>query len=246
MFRIELLVDARNELGEGALCDADQQRLYWIDSHGGVIHRADARGQDVRRWRLPEPIGSMCLRAEGGAVLALRNGLHVFDCATEALSLIADPERDNRRTRTNDGKVDRQGRFVVGYMDYAEREPVAGLYRLDHDRGEMKLEDGIIVSNGPCWSPDGGSFYVADSFRRCICADKCETATGNLLSGRIFASFAGHLRGHPDAATVDAEGCLWSADVYGGRLVRFAPDGTIDRLVGMPVDSNDQCDVRWH
>ena len=53
----------------------------------------------------------------------------------------------------------------------------------------------------------------------------------------MFADFEGHLRGYPDGATVDAEGCVWSAEVYGGRLVRFAPDGTIDRLVGMPVDS---------
>ena len=62
MFRIELLVDARNDLGEGPLWDVDEQRLYWIDSHGKAVHRCDARGHDVRSWSVPEHIGSMCLR----------------------------------------------------------------------------------------------------------------------------------------------------------------------------------------
>jgi len=237
MLRIEVLGDGRDELGEGPLWDVQEQRLYWIDSHGGAIHRADARGREKRTWRLPEHIGSMCLRERGGAVLSLRNGFHFFDFDTGELTGIADPERDSRRTRMNDGKVDRQGRFLAGYMDYEEREPLAGLYRLDPDLKVTQLESGIIVSNGPCWSPDGGTFYFADSFTRRIWAYKYDTATGSLLSRRIFADFEGHLRGYPDGATVDAEGCVWSAEVYGGRLVRFAPDGTIDRLIGMPADS---------
>jgi L-arabinonolactonase len=237
MFRIELLVDARNELGEGALWDVAEQRLYWIDSHGAMIHRADARGADRKSWTVPEHIGSMCLRACGGAVVALRNGLHFFDFDSRTTTPIGDPESANRRTRMNDGKVDRQGRFLVGGMDYEEREPLAGLYRLDTDRRITRLEDGIIVSNGPCWSPDGGTFYFADSFRRTIWSYQYDIATGDLLSRRVFANFEGHLRGYPDGATVDAEGCVWSVEVYGGRLARFAPDGTIDRLVGMPVDS---------
>lgn len=235
--RIELLGESRDELGEGPLWDVKEQRLYWIDSHGGAIHRADARGQDRRTWALPEHIGSMCLREGGGAVVSLRNGFHFFDFESGALTPIADPERDNRRTRMNDGKVDRQGRFLAGAMDYEEREPLAGLYRLDPDRTVTQLETGIIVSNGPCWSPDGGTFYFADSWTRRIWAYRYDTATGSLLSRRIFADFEGHLRGYPDGATVDAEGFVWSAEVYGGRLVRFAPDGTIDRLLGMPVDS---------
>ena len=202
-----------------------------------MIHRADARGEDRKSWKVPEHIGSMCLRAGGGAVVALRNGLHFFDFDRGATTPIADPESASRRTRMNDGKVDRQGRFVVGGMDYEEREPLAGLYPLDTDRRITKLEDGIIVSNGPCWSPDGGTFYFADSFRRVIWSYQYDTATGDLLSRRVFANFEGHLRGYPDGATVDSEGCVWSVEVYGGRLVRFAPDGTIDRLVGMPVDS---------
>ena len=237
MLRIELLVDARNELGEGPLWDVEEQRLYWIDSHGRSVHRCDALGRDVRSWSVPEHIGSMCLREKGGAVVSLRNGFHFLDLETGEVRPIGDPEVGNRRTRMNDGKVDRQGRFVAGGMDYEEREPLSGLYRLDPDLSVTQLESGIIVSNGPCWSLDGRILYFADSWTRKIWAYDYDIATGDLLSRRIFADFESHLRGYPDGATVDAEGYVWSAEVYGGRLVRFAPDGTIDRLVGMPVDS---------
>lgn len=237
MLRIELLVDARNDLGEGPLWDVREQRLYWIDSHGCAVHRCDARGQDRRAWTVPEHIGSIALREGGGAVVGLRNGFHTLDLETGAVEAIADPEAHLRRTRLNDGKVDRQGRFLCGGMDYEEREPLSALYRLDPDRTVTRLEEGITVSNGPCWSPDGRTFYFADTWARRIWAYGYDADTGNLLSRRVFADFEGHLRGYPDGATVDAEGFVWSAEVYGGRLVRFAPDGTIDRLVGMPVDS---------
>lgn len=238
MLRIDLLVDARNDLGEGPLWDVQEQRLYWIDSHGKLIQRCDALGQGVERWCVPEHIGSMCLRESGGAVVALRDGFHLFDFATSATTPLADPEHGLLRTRLNDGKVDRQGRFVAGYMDYEEKDPLGGLYRLDPDLQVTKLDGGIIVSNGPCFSLDGGTLYFADSWTRCIFAYGYDMATGNVVSRKLFTSFeqAG-LRGYPDGATVDAEGFVWSAEVYGGRLVRFAPDGTVDRLVGMPVDS---------
>ena len=237
MLRIELLTDARDELGEGPLWDVEEQRLYRIDSHGKAIHRCDARGEDIRTWQVPAHIGSMCLRERGGAVVALRDGFHLFDLTSGRAQPIADPEAGIRRTRMNDGKVDRQGRFLAGAMDYEECQPLAGLYRLDPDLEVTRLEEGIVVSNGPCWSLDGRTFYFADTWARRIWAYDYDIATGDLLSRRVFADFSDHLRGFPDGATVDAEGCVWSAEVYGGRLVRFAPDGTIDRLVGMPVDS---------
>ncbi|MGH7120770.1 MAG: SMP-30/gluconolactonase/LRE family protein, partial [Acetobacteraceae bacterium] len=222
---------------EGPLWDVEEERLYWIDSHQALIQRVDARGDGLTTWKVPEHIGSMCLRAAGGAVLALRNGFHFFNFETGIATLIADPEANLRRTRLNDGKVDYRGRFLAGGMDYEEREPLASLWRLDADLRMARLEEGIIVSNGPCFSPDGMTLYFADSFRRTIWSYKYDLATGALLNRRIFANFEGHLRGFPDGATVDSEGFVWSVEVYGGRLVRFAPDGTIDRLIGMPTDS---------
>jgi sugar lactone lactonase YvrE len=132
--------------------------------------------------------------------------------------------------------VDRQGRFVAGSMDYAEKDGVGKLFRLDPDLSVHQLDDDIVVSNGPCWSPDGKTFYFADSMRKVIYAYDYDTGTGDVRSRRTFCSFE-LLRGYPDGATVDEEGYLWSAEVYSGRLIRFDPNGVVDRIVGLPVQS---------
>ncbi len=238
MLRIELVIDARAELGEGPLWDVAEQRLYWIDSLGAAVHSCDADGGAPRSWRVPEHIGSLALREKGGAIVSLRDGFYTLDFATGDCRKLADPDPGKPRIRMNDGKVDRQGRFVAGYMDYEEREPICSVFRLDPNGAVAKLDDGIVCSNGPCWSPDGRTFYFSDTNTRDIWAYDYDLATGEATNRRVFCSFpANGLNGLPDGATVDAEGFLWSASVYEGKLVRFAPDGRLDRMVGLPVES---------
>jgi sugar lactone lactonase YvrE len=107
-------------------------------------------------------------------------------------------------------------------------------YRLDADLSLHRLCDGLIVSNGPCWSPDGRLFYFGDSGRKTIWVHDYDPAFGTIANARIFAVEEG-ATATVDGATIDAEGYLWSARVYSGRLVRHAPDGSIDRVLDMPV-----------
>ncbi len=120
-------------------------------------------------------------------------------------------------------------------MDTMEEGGNGALYRLDPDLSVHKLEEGIVVSNGPCWSPDGKTFYFSDTWSNEISAYDYDLATGGISNKRCFASFAPLGDGVPDGATVDSEGCVWSAAVYGGKLYRFAPDGTLERQIDMPV-----------
>ncbi|WP_247383447.1 SMP-30/gluconolactonase/LRE family protein [Bradyrhizobium sp. 143] len=236
MLRIELIVDTRAALGEGPLWDVQEQMLYWIDSYGPAVHRCDMNGRNRCSWPLPEAVGSMALRRNGGALLSLKSGFHALDFATGDVTRIVDPDPGKPRVRMNDGKVDRRGRFVAGYMDTEDRDPLCGLFSLAPDHTLQKLDEAIICSNGPCWSPDGGTFYFADTTRKVIYAYDYDCATGRVANRRVFASFDG-LRGYPDGATVDADGFLWSVEFDSGRLIRFAPDGAIDRIIGLPVNS---------
>ncbi len=129
--RIEVVVDVKTTLGEGPLWDVDEQRLYWIDSFDGRVFRATAEGREVRAWDVPQKIGSMCLRRDGGAIVSLQRGFHALDFKTGDVTPIHDPEPDLPQNRLNDGKVDRQGRFVAGSMDTMEEGPSGALYRLD-------------------------------------------------------------------------------------------------------------------
>jgi sugar lactone lactonase YvrE len=233
--RIEVLVDVKPILGEGPLWDVQEQRLYWIDSLGCNVFRCTWDGREIRAWDVPAPIGSMALRGQGGAVLSLANGFHFIDFKTGETHLIIDPEADKPKNRINDGKVDKRGRFVAGSMDTMEEGPNGALYRLDPDLSLHKLDDGIIVSNGPCWSPDGKTFYFADSWSGEIWAYDYDLDTGNVSNRRTFAKIDTSGGAAADGATVDAEGFVWSAQVYAGKLIRFAPDGSTDRVIEMPV-----------
>ncbi len=237
MLRIEVFSERREKLGEGPLWDPEAERIYWIDSYGPAIHRCDLKGGDAKTWPLPEPVGSFALRSRGGAVVALQSGFFLLDFETGALTPIVKTQAGELTPRMNDGKTDRQGRFLAGSMDYEESRPVGKLFRLDADHRLTQLDDDIICSNGPCFSPDGKTLYFADSGKARIYAYDYEPETGAVSGRRIFASFE-KLQGFPDGATVDAEGYLWSVEVYAGRLLRFDPEGALDRVVGLPVFSS--------
>jgi L-arabinonolactonase len=234
--RIEVLLDVKTTLGEGPLWDVGQERLYFIDSFDGRVFRTTADGRELRAWDVPQKIGSMALRHDGlGAVLSLQRGFHLLDFKTGEVSLIHDPEPNLPNNRINDGKVDPQGRFVAGSMDTMEEGANGALYSLSTDFKVTKLDKGIVCSNGPCWSPDGRTFYFADTWSGEIWAYDYDVATGGVSNRRTFAKVDTSGGGAADGSTVDAEGFLWNALVYDGKLVRYAPDGSVDRVIDMPV-----------
>jgi sugar lactone lactonase YvrE len=241
---IELIADCGAMLGEGPLWDVDEQRLYWLDSMRSQIWRATAEGGETERWDVPAPIGSLALRRQGGAVVALETGFHFFDCKTGRAEPVGNPEEGIPHVRLNDGKVDRRGRFIVGSLDMAmfspDPPPVprGSLYRLDTDLSLTVLETGIGVSNGPCWSPDDRIFYFADTWANRIWAYDWDAETGAPSNRRLFTQPAA-AREMPDGATVDEEGFYWNAwngaGAGHGDIRRYAPDGALDRRIELPV-----------
>jgi L-arabinonolactonase len=234
--KIDIVVDVKTTLGEGPLWDVEQQRLYWIDSFDGRVFRATHDGREIRSWDVPMKIGSMALRKDGnGAVVSLQRGFHLLDFKTGDVELIHDPEPDKPDNRLNDGKVDKRGRFLAGSMDTMESGPNGALYRLDPDFSLHTLDTGIIVSNGPCWSPDGSIFYFADTWTGEIWAYDYDLETGNVSNRRTFTKVDTSNGGAADGSTVDSEGCVWNALVYDSKIVRYRPDGGVDRIIEMPV-----------
>lgn len=234
--RIDVLVDVKTSLGEGPVWDAEQQRLYWLDIFGGIVYRSTWDGREVRAWDLPSKVGSIAIRKDGdGAICALEGGFHALDFKTGECTLIHDPEPEKPQNRFNDGKVDRRGRFVAGTMDTLEEGPSGALYRLDPDFSVTQLEGNIVVSNGPCWSPDDSTFYFADSWAGEIWAYDYDIDTGTVSNRRTFVTIDTAAGGAADGSTVDAEGFLWNTQVYDGQIKRYAPDGSLDRIINMPV-----------
>jgi L-arabinonolactonase len=238
-YRISQVLGCANHLGEGPVWDAATGVLWWLDGTGRrvgnpSIWRLDPRTDKVERWILGHDVGALAVRENGTLVLALDDGFYFFDPATQALEQIVAVDAEQPRSRLNDGKVDRRGRFFAGGMDDQEELPICGLWRLDPDLTLTQVADGIICTNGPCWSPDDQTFYVADTFVDEFWAYDYDIATGTLSNRRVFADTKS-VPGVPDGSTVDAEGCLWNAELISGELVRYTPDGRVERRIGMPV-----------
>lgn len=237
--KIECVLDCDNHLGEGPVWDVEEGRLYWVDGTGRRVDkpniwRMDPKTGKVENWTLDKDVGALALRKDGGAVMALADGFYFFDFETGKEERIVEIEADQPRSRLNDGKVDRRGRFFAGGMDDKEELGICGMWRLDPDLSITRVEEGIICTNGPCWSPDDKTFYLTDTFKGEFWAYDYDIETGTLSNRRTFASYEDDA-GVADGSTVDEEGYMWNAQVIGGDLVRYAPDGSVDRRIGMPV-----------
>jgi sugar lactone lactonase YvrE len=170
-------------------------------------------------------------------VLALEDGFYTFDFDTGATELVAAPEDQPPGTRFNDGKVSPDGRFFAGTMDVETlSKPVASLYRLDPDLSLHTVVDGLIVSNGLAWSADGRTMFHSDSKSEIVWTYDYDPATGtpDVANRRVLARPSEEV-GRPDGAAADVEGYYWSAGISAGALNRWAPDGTLDRSIPLPV-----------
>jgi sugar lactone lactonase YvrE len=202
-----------------------------------VLHRLDWRSGVRRDFAVPAPDGSFALARVGDAVLALRDGFGRYDFASGAVEPLAALGLEHPDLRLNDGKVDRQGRFLAGTIHSNQQPgkvPLGGLYRLDPGGTVTLLVENLATANGPCFSPDGRMLYCADSTRQVIWAFDYDMNTGTPSRQRVFIDFK-PLNTAPGGATVDAEGHLWTALVRSGQIARFAPDGRLVQRIDMPV-----------
>ncbi len=237
MAGLQRVGDTLDLLGEGPVWCPRDQALYWVDIREPAIRRRTATGETTT-WRMPEQVGSITLREQGGILVALQSALSSFDPATGQITKLADAPGHHPGLRFNDGKCDRQGRFWVGSM-FADTPGTPGfLYRLD-GTGCTKVLDGIAIPNSLCWSPDSRTMYFSDSPKRVIWAFPYDPTTGAIGERRVFATFPAPMVA--DGGTVDAEGYLWSANYGGWRVTRLAPDGTVDRVIPVPASNVTSC-----
>ena len=153
---MEQILAAGNQLGESPVWSPEEGALYWVDIPKGLIRRYVVSSQETSLWQLPASIGSFAFRRKGGMVVALKNGIHFFDPATNQLSQVHNPEPDLPENRFNEGKCDPRGRFFAGTMNEVIRgKPSGSLYRLTSDRQLDLILPSIMVPNGLAWSPEG-------------------------------------------------------------------------------------------
>lgn len=230
------VLTAKAQIGEGPVWDARSQRLFWVDIVGQELNVFNPADGSNKTHKFDDIVTSASPRAGGGVLLTLRRSVAFFDHTTGKLETIAEVEPDMPGNRFNDGKTDRQGRHWAGTMgDVDWNHPIGNLYRIGPDKKPVKMAEKVCCSNGIGWSPDNKTMYFCESFAHVIHAYDFDAVSGNIENRRTFARVNPESGSFPDGMTVDAEGFVWSAQPVYGRLVRYDPQGKMERIIELPV-----------
>jgi sugar lactone lactonase YvrE len=228
-------------LGEGPVWDPRTGRILWVDIAAGLVLSTDPADGSTLERKLPMSVSVVLPRASGGYVAALQDGFYTLPEAGEP-QLIALVEADDPRTRFNDGEIDPQGRFWAGTMGWHAEPELGSLYRLDPDGTVHRMVDGVTISNGLGWSPDGRTMYYVDTVTRRIDRFDFDPVSGDISDRRELVTIR-EGGGRPDGLTVDSEGAVWVATWPGYGVHRYLPDGTLDATVPLPVSNVSSCEL---
>mgnify|MGYP005754804751 CR=1 FL=1 len=235
-----LELDAKAILGEGALWHPTAQLLNWIDIEGKALHLYNPENGNDNVLDVGARIGTVVPVADGGALVALQNGIFYIDTDTGKLTFLTDPI-GREDIRFNDGKCDPAGRFWVGTMALDKRTGGADLYMLDLQGNVHHKLANLTISNGIVWSLDKRTMYFTDTPTQQVKAFDYDNETGTICNERVIIEIPEEV-GAPDGMTLDAEGNLWVALHGGGAVAKYNPTtGEQLQKVKVPVPKTTSC-----
>jgi sugar lactone lactonase YvrE len=223
--------------GEGPVWDAGAGVLRWVDMLAGDVLTLEPTGTVTRR-HVGDVAAAFRPRTAGGMVVAVERGFVLVDADGEV-----GPVREaftDTGVRMNDGGCDPAGRFFCGSMAYDETPGRGALYRFDPDGTVTPVLDGLTISNGIAWTPDGSRCVYVDTGTGRVDAFDYDVTTATLSDRRpVVEVDPGH--GQPDGLALDAEGGIWVALWQGGAVHRYTAEGRLDVVVELPARQVTAC-----
>lgn len=225
----KLVLDCRASVGEGPLWHKQTQTVWFTDILGKSITQFDPRTGKHTHFDRPGCVGGFTFEADGSAILLEeQNVIHrANDGKTRVLCKITEGNPE----RFNDCIADPEGRIYVGA---SSSKGEGALIRIERGGKATVMVDGVSIGNGMGFTSDLKKFYFTDSRPQNIYVFDYDRKTGNLGNRRVFA----HIKEKdelPDGMTVDAEDHVWSAIWGGFGLIRFRPDGSVERRLRFPA-----------
>jgi sugar lactone lactonase YvrE len=231
---VEIATDTGDLCGENPIWDETTGRLYWTDQGGLRFYCFDPASRESQLLRSGLQINGFRFNQAGGFVMTNDSGVWLWDGADELQLLAA--EVDGKACRLNDCVADPEGRLFAGSVFYQPNQeyPLGNLFRVDTDGAVSVVDEGIHLSNGLAFSTDFQQLYFADSAARRIYAYDYDRGSGRITNRRVVVQVPA-TEGIPDGLVVDAEGFLWSALWYGSEIVRYDPEGKVERRISIPA-----------
>ena len=231
---IEIVSDQNTICGEGPLWDATNHRILWVDVERSLIFEYRLSDQQTSILCRDIPSHALAMNHDGRLVVGGAKGIYLLSESKNITPVLENNESEDYCF--NDMIVGPSSRLYAGVMHWNEEgmERLGQLYLIDENGSARIVDEGIELSNGLGFSPDNRTLYYADSTARKIYAYDVDSTTGDLSNKRVFVDLPAK-DGIPDGMTVDAEGFVWCAAWYGGQVLRFDPEGTLERRIPMPV-----------
>ena len=241
VYKAELELEIPASLGEGAIWNHQTNTFWWVDIEGRKLNIYDPETKSNREIDVKERIGTVVPSKNGGAIIALENGIFHLDLETEKMNLICNPLEELDTIRFNDGKCDPAGRLWVGSMSLKFKKGIASLYSVETDGSFREVFGGVTVSNGVIWSNDHKTLYYIDTPLGNVRAWDYDIETGTISNERIVVSIPDGMGG-PDGMTIDEEGKLWVAQWGGNMVGRWDPEtGELIGKVEVPSPNVTSC-----
>ncbi len=244
----ERVTEPADAVGESPVWRAAEESLYWVDIPRRRIHRMPLASGRRDAWTAAESVACIAFATDGSLVAGMESGIFRLELGHEGAvkaTLLASPPFPMPHMRFNDGRCDRQGRFWAGTMhtDMSAAHAVGALYRYTEEDGfSAAFARELLTQNGLAWSPAGERMYLSDSHpnARVIWTYEYECDSGTPYARRVFVDMEKHA-GRPDGAAVDVDGCYWTCANDAGQVLRFTPEGKLDRALALPVRKPSMC-----
>ena len=241
LFTPKLVLPCKNITGECPMWDIYRNMLWWVDIEDRKLYSLSMHG-DVEIVLLPERCGSFALcESNTRLLLSLESGFAFYYIDDGRLvRLYSGPYRQIHGTRSNDGRCDRQGRFIVGgfnaidaHKDSWERKMSIFNVKYNSFTGGITVKRMSIpldrCTNSICFSLDGTRMFHSDSPSREIRCYDYDRHNGDVSDSNVFAEIKQRKIGKikynpiPDGSIVDSSGNVWNAEWDGRRMAMYKP-----------------------
>lgn len=221
--------------GESPIYDPGSGKVFFVDTGNPVCIEYDTELGKTAEYKLDDNLQCIAMTESGGWIGTTNDKILIFDKDFNVQKKLDSPDADKAHMNLSDGTVGPDGCFYFGSMNHDDLYSTEGcIYKVNIDLSIVKVIDNLALPNGIAFSNDGNKCYITEMFGSAIWIFDFDNATSEFSNKTKFVDVP-EADGFPDGLIIDADGYLYSAHWAGFRITRYAPDGSIERVIKIPV-----------